>query len=315
MDTALAFLISMVLGVGGYFAGSAKVIEQGSRALVERFGRYQRTLDPGLNFVIPVIDSLVVETVRERTTDITKQQVITEDGINITVDVIVYWQIVDLARAYYAVENLEDSLGNLVLTEVRAQFGQVELGEAFSKIDELSRILLERLDEVTSTWGIKVLRVSLQEIKRPEELDQAIEREKQAESERRAALQRAEGEREAAIAESEGRKKAAIAEAEGIVQAMQLVSAAMQNNQPQNREALQRVIQFLLAQRYVDANQKLSESPNSKIIFMDPKAMNEALGELMHQDGVPDAPSGPRTQAPPSMPSGGHNGNGDGPAA
>jgi regulator of protease activity HflC (stomatin/prohibitin superfamily) len=315
MDTALAFLVSMVLGVGGYFAGSAKVIEQGSRALVERFGRYQRTLDPGLNFVIPFIDSLVVETVRERTTDIKKQQVITSDGLNITVDVIVYWQIVDLARAYYAVENLEDSLANLVLTEVRAQFGQVNLADTFSRIDDLSRTLLERMDEVTATWGIKVQRVNIQSIERPPEIDQAIEREKQAESERRASLLRAEGERDAAIAESEGRKRAAIAEAEGIVQAMQLVSAAMQNNETNNREALQRVVQFLLAQRYVDANQKISESPNSKVIFMDPRAMNEALGELMREEDPTAHATGPRSMPPPSMPSGGSNGNGEGPAA
>ena len=299
MDTALAFLISLLAGAG-YFASSARVIEQGNKALVERLGRYHRSLDPGLNFVVPFIDSLIVETVRERTTDIQQQSVITRDELKIEVDAAVYWQIVDLKSAYYNIDDLSEALNNLVLSEVRALFGQVDLAQTFSQIESIGRLLLERLDEVTSTWGIKVLRVVIQEIKRPPELDEAIRLEKEAESNKRAAISEAEGERDAAIAEAEGRKRAAISEAEGIVQATQLISAALQG-QPANGEVLQQVVQFLVAQRYVDANQKLGESPNSKVVFMDPRALNEAITDLVQGEGSPRGSSpqaGPKTIPP-----------------
>ena len=166
METLLALIIPLLAGAG-YFAGSARVIEQGNKALVERLGRYHRLLDPGLNFVVPYVDSIIVETVRERTTDIQKQSVITRDELKIEVDAAVYWQIVDLKSAYYNVDDLSEALNNLVLSEIRALFGQVDLAQAFSQIESIQRMLLERLDEVTNTWGIKVLRVVLQEITRP----------------------------------------------------------------------------------------------------------------------------------------------------
>ncbi|MEM6501653.1 MAG: SPFH domain-containing protein [Cyanobacteria bacterium P01_C01_bin.89] len=301
MDTLLALIIPLLAGAG-YFAGSARVIEQGNKALVERLGRYHRLLDPGLNFVVPFVDSIIVETVRERTTDIQQQSVITRDELKIEVDAAVYWQIVDLKSAYYNVDDLSEALNNLVLSEVRALFGQVDLAQSFSQIESIQRMLLERLDEVTTTWGIKVLRVVLQEIKRPPELDEAIRQEKEAESNRRAAIQKAEGDREAAIAEAEGRKRAAIAEAEGIVQATQLISSALQGK-PVNSQVLQQVVQFLVAQRYVDANQKLGESPNSKVLFMDPRALNEAITDLVSGEvsGVDGAGQTSPKTIPPGM--------------
>jgi regulator of protease activity HflC (stomatin/prohibitin superfamily) len=141
VDAVLGLLVSLAVGLG-YFASSARVIEQGNKALVERLGRYQRTLDPGLNFVIPFVDSLIVETMRERDLDIAPQQVITKDGLAIEVDALVSWRIVNLKAAYYNVDNLDDSLRNLVLTELRARFGQIDLEETFSKIEELNNYLL-----------------------------------------------------------------------------------------------------------------------------------------------------------------------------
>lgn len=287
MDAVLGLLVSLAVGLG-YFASSARVIEQGNKALVERLGRYQRTLDPGLNFVIPFVDSLIVETMRERDLDIEPQQVITKDGLAIEVDAVVSWRITNLKAAYYNVDNLDDSLKNLVLTELRARFGQIELEETFSKIEELNQHLLGRLDLVTTEWGIKVLRMAIQNVKRPEEIDRAMERARIAERERQAAVEEAEGKRDAAIAEAEGRKRAAVSEAEGIVQAVQLISAAMQDR-PQNKGVLEQMVKFLVAQRYVDASQKISESPNSKVIFMDPKALTETVNGIM--EGDEDVPS------------------------
>ncbi|TAD79944.1 MAG: SPFH/Band 7/PHB domain protein [Oscillatoriales cyanobacterium] len=286
MDAVLGLLVSLAVGLG-YFASSARVIEQGNKALVERLGRYQRTLDPGLNFVIPFVDSLIVETMREREIDIKPQQVITKDGLSIEVDAVGSWRIVNLKAAYYNVDNLDAALANLVATELRARFGQIELEETFSKIEELNQTLLDRIDTVTTEWGIKVLRVAIQHIQRPEEIDRAMERTRIAERDRQAAVEEAEGKRAAAIAEAEGRKQAAIEEAEGIVQAVKLISAAM-HDKPQSKGVLEQMVKFLVAQRYVDASQKISESPNSKVIFMDPKALTETVNGMMEsEDSVP----------------------------
>lgn len=276
----LSFLLPLVVGFA-YFVASARIIDEGNQALVERLGEYRRTLNPGLNFVVPFIDTVIVESVRERTTDIRRQKVITKDELSIEVDAIVYWQLVDLPSAFYKVENLEDALANLVLAEVRAQFGQIDLAQTFSQIDQINRVLLSRLDEVTGTWGIKVKRVAIQEITPSTEMRQSMEAVQLAENKRQAELQEAQGRREARIAEAEGSKLAAISEAEGIVQSMQLISAALYN-QPNNRDLLREVVQFLVAQRYVNASQELGKSPNSKVIFMDPKSLNEAVGDLMY---------------------------------
>ncbi len=282
MDAVLGLLVSLAVGLG-YFASSARVIEQGNKALVERLGRYQRTLEPGLNFVIPFVDSLIVETMREREIDIKPQQVITKDGLSIEVDAVGSWRIVNLKAAYYNVDNLDEALANLVSTELRARFGQIELEETFSKVEELNQTLLDRIDTVTTEWGIKVLRVAIQNIRRPEEIDRAMERARIAERERQAAIEEAEGKRAAAVAEAEGRKQAAIEEAEGIVQAVKLISAAM-HDQPQSKGVLEQMVKFLVAQRYVDASQKISESPNSKVIFMDPKALTETVNGMMESE-------------------------------
>lgn len=284
MDALLALLISGTAAIG-YLLSSARIIEQGNEAIVERLGRFHRTIDAGLNFVVPLVDTVIVESIREQTIDIARQSVITQDELSIEVDAIVYWRIVDIESAYYNVEDLQDALRNLVLAEVRALFGQIDLAQTFSQIEQINRLLLERLDEVTETWGIKVNRVAIQEIIRPEEVRRATERVLVAESERQALTEEAEGKRDAEIAESEGRKLSAISEAEGIVQAMQLISAAV-GDRPQDAQVLQQVVQFLVAQRYVDANQKLGASDNAKVVFMDPKTLNEAVSDLIHGGDV-----------------------------
>ena len=285
LDAApIAFLVSLTIGIS-YFFSSARVIEQGSEGIVERLGRFHTTLEPGLRFIIPFVDTLIVESVRERTTDVARQKVITKDALSIDVDAIVYWRIDDVEKSYYNIDDVEEALRNLVLAEIRAQFGQLELTETFSQIETTNAMLLRRLEAVTATWGITVLRVVIQEITRSDEIRRATERVLLAESERQASLEEAEGKREAAIAESEGRKQSAIAEAEGIVQAVQLISSALQGR-PENQAVLQQVVQFLVAQRYVDANQQLSTSDNAKVVFMDPRALSEAVSDLIY-DGDP----------------------------
>lgn len=250
-------LAALALAIAGYMAGSVKVINQGNQGIVERLGRFQRVLNPGLNFVIPMLDSVLVESTREQLLDIDPQQAITRDNVPLTVDAIVYWQILDVQKAYYAVQDLEEALKNLVITTVRSEVGRMDLKETVSSRGQINRALLNQLDEATEDWGVKVKRVEVQEITPSTAMLEALEQERVAES----------------------RRKADIAQSQGTVQSIELISDALRN-QPNAKD----VLKYLLTQRYVEANMQLGESPNSKIIFMDPKSLTETIGELIGAD-------------------------------
>lgn len=250
-----AIIAALALLIVGSTVGSAKVVNQGFEALVERTGRYRRTLKPGLNFITPFLDTIVwEETTREQTIDIPPQEVITSDNVSIKADAIVYWKILDLKKAFYEVEDVENAIKNMVITTLRSEIGQMELERTFSSRREINQALLQELDKVTEGWGVKITRVEIQEITLGKDLITSIEKQKAAEIEKRAALE----------------------EAEGVVQSIKRISEALRS-QPNARE----VMQFLLAQKYVEANLKLGESANSKVVFMDPKAMTEALSDLL----------------------------------
>ena len=250
-----AIIAAFVLLILGSTVGSAKVINQGYEAIVERTGKYKRTLKPGLNFITPFLDTIVwEETTREQLIDIKPQKAITSDNVEITVDAIIYWKIVDAPRAYYEVEDVEESLKNIVLTTLRSQIGKMELQRTFSNRKEISQGLLEEIKEVTKGWGVVLTRVEIQEIKLAQKLLDSIEQKKDAEI----------------------KKEAAIVEAEGIAAYMKQISDMLEKEK-NGKEALQ----FFLAQKYVDANYRLGDSPNSKVVFMNPKDMSEALGELI----------------------------------
>ena len=252
----------------GYTVGSVRIVKQGNEALVERLGRYQRKLRPGLNFVVPVLDSVVLEdTVREQILDVEPQSAITTDNVPLEVDAVVYWKILDLERTYYAIEDVENAIQELVTTTLRSALGKMKLEETFSSRDELNKTLLDQLDEATEPWGVKVTRVEVQKIDPPKEVKDSMQLQQAAEIKKRAA-----------ISEAEGEKQAAITRAEGTVRSMQLLSQSLQD--PGSRR---QILQFLLAQQYVEANQKLGESNNSKVVFMDPKFLSEGLVELMNE--------------------------------
>lgn len=275
MDPFASILAAMALAIVGYTVGSTKIVNQGNEALVERLGKFHRRLSPGLNFIVPLLDTIVVEdTLRERVLDIPPQEVITKDGVSATIDAVVYWRILELERTYYAIENVENALENLVMTALRSGIGQMNLNETFASRSEVNRALLQQLDEATATWGVKVLRVEVQDIKPADTVMAAMEQEKAAESRK-----------QAAIREAEGRRQAAISEAEGTVEAIRRISESLQT-----RTNSREVLQYLVAQRYVDASFRLGESTNSKIVFMDPKALTEAVSDLLNPEqggGVP----------------------------
>ncbi|MBX2866291.1 MAG: SPFH/Band 7/PHB domain protein [Leptolyngbyaceae cyanobacterium MAG.088] len=301
-----ALLIMLAFG-GSIAAGSVRIVNQGDEALVESLGRYNgKKLQPGLNFTVPFIDKVVYkQTIREKVLDVPPQQCITRDNVSISVDAVVYWRIVDLEKAYYKVESLQAAMVNLVLTQIRAEMGQLELDETFTARSEINESLLRELDISTDPWGVKVTRVELRDIVPSKavqdsmELQMAAERRKRAavltsEGERESAINAAQGQAEAEVLSAEARKKAAILEAEAeqktivlkaqadrqeqvlraqaTAEAIQVLAQKLKSD-PVAREALQ----FLLAQSYLDVGSKIGASDSSKVMFMDPRAIPATL--------------------------------------
>ena len=249
-----SLLGAFTLIILGYMIGSVRIVDQGDEALVQRLGQYKRTLKPGLNFVIPFIDTVLVETVREQLLDIDPQQALTKDNVPIEVDAIIFWRIVELQKAYYAVEDLEEALKQLVITSLRGEIGRLTLEEAVSSTNRINSELRKPLDETARKWGIEVIRVEVQAITLSAALRDSLEQEQIAKSE----------------------KKVALSRTEATVQSIEELARALQA-QPNAQE----VLRYLVAKDYVNANLEIGKSDNSKIVFMDPRAMNEAITDLI----------------------------------
>ena len=241
----------------GYTVGSVRIIKEGNAALVERLGRYRGTLEPGLNLIVPLLDSVVLEdSLREQTLDIPPQRAITKDSVNLEVDAIIYWRIYNLERTYYAIEDVEFAMQELVVTTLRSEIGKMDFQSLFSSRESINRALLDVLDDATAPWGLKVNRVEIQKLDPPQNVIDAMQQQKEADF----------------------RKLATIAEAEGTVESMRLLSKALETTKNQRE-----VLNYMLAQRYVEANQKIGESANSKVLFMDPRALTEGLVDLINE--------------------------------
>jgi len=272
-----SIIAALALIAVGYIVGSVRTVSQGNEALVERLGKYHKKLAPGLNFVVPFLDTIVLEeSVKERVLDTEPQEAITCDNVSVSVDAVLYWRILQLERTYYAVEDIEIALQNLATTTLRSEIGRMDLAQTFSSRNEINQSLLQQLDDATATWGVKVTRVEVQKITPARTVMDAMELERAAESKKKAA-----------ISEAQGKKQAAIEEAEGAVESMRLISDALRSS-GNSRE----ILRYLIAQKYVDANYRLGDSPNSKVVFMDPKALTEALGDLLYTDENPISPGG-----------------------
>jgi regulator of protease activity HflC (stomatin/prohibitin superfamily) len=304
------WMIALVLGASG-LASSVKIVNQGNEALVERLGKYSgKKLEPGINFLVPVLDRVVFqETIREKVLDVPPQQCITRDNVAITADAVVYWRIMDMAKAYYKVENLRLAMQNMVLTQIRAEMGQLELDQTFTARSEINETLLRELDEATDPWGVKVTRVELRDIIPSKAVQDSMELQMSAERRKRAAILTSEGERESAINSARGkaealeldaqaRQKAAILEAEGQQKAIVLKAQAERQQQvlraQATAEALQIVaktlksdpnaheaLQFLLAQNYLDMGMKIGSSDSSKVMFMDPRSIPATIEGIL----------------------------------
>lgn len=257
----LSFFAALVIGV--VFNSSIKVVSGGDEAVVERLNGRHRSIKPGVRYIIPFFEKVVYyDTIRERFLDIKPQEVITADNTPLTIDAVVYWKVEDIEKSYYNVEAIEDSISNLVLTTLRAKIAKINMRELFSSINEINDVLLKTLDEATDNWGIKIIRVNLQSVTPPEAIMKSMEAEKAAENKKRA---------EISIARSEA-------------EAIEIISDSLQI-QPNSRE----FIQYLIAKQYVEAHHKLSASDNSKIIFMNPGQLNEAISNLIEDQGISPA--------------------------
>lgn len=299
MGELFSVLVALVLGGAGV-AGSVRIINQGDEALIERLGSYDRKLSPGLNFTIPFLERIAFrETIREKVLDIPPQQCITRDNVSISVDAVVYWRIVDMEKSYYKVQNLQAAMINLVLTQIRAEMGRLELDETFTARSEINEVLLRELDISTDPWGVKVTRVELRDIIPSKAVQESMELQMSAERRKRAAILTSEGERESAVNSARGRAEAQVLEAEShqksvILQAeaeqKAIVLRAQANRQEQvlkaqaTAEALQVItktlqadpgareaLQFLMAQHYIEMGTKIGTSESSKVMFMDPR--------------------------------------------
>jgi regulator of protease activity HflC (stomatin/prohibitin superfamily) len=272
----------------GYLLNSIKIINQGYEALVERLGKYQGKLSPGLHFLIPFLDQIVYrETIREKVLDVQPQQCITSDNVTLTADAVVFWRITDMVKARYAVEDVQRALTNLVLTTLRSEIGRMELDQTFSSRAEINARLLNELDEATDPWGIKVTRVEVKDIQPSKTVQDSMETQMAAERQKRAAILKSEGEQQANINQATGAAKSLILRAEadkrerllraeGTSEALRVIANTLDSS-PQAANALQ----FLMAQSYVDMGQKVGNSPSSKVIFMDPNSIPGTLQGMM----------------------------------
>ncbi len=322
MNPATVFLAIAIFSSTVLFR-SLKFIDQGNEALVQSLGKYKTKLNAGMHFINPFFDRIVyTETIREKVLDVPKQTCITRDNVSISVDAVVYWRIVDMAKAYYKVENLLLAMQNLVLTQIRAEMGKLELDQTFTARADINETLLRELDLATDPWGVKVTRVELRDIIPSKAVQDSMELQMTAERKRRAAILTSEGERDAAInsakgkaeaqvLEAEAHKKAAIlnaqaeqqalilkAEAErqqqilkaqATAEALQIVAKKLQN-EPNARESLQ----FLLAQQYLEMGIKIGSSDSSKVMFMDPRSIPATFEGL--RSIVSDKQSGSETE-------------------
>lgn len=269
----LVFAVALVvLGV--------KRVPQGTEYTVERFGRYTKTLRPGLNLIMPVIDQVGARmNMMEQVLDVPSQEVITRDNAMVVANGVVFFQVLDAAKAAYEVTNLVQAILQLTMTNIRSVMGSMDLDELLSNRDQINARLLRVVDEATTPWGVKVTRIEIKDIDPPEDLVIAMARQMKAEREKRANILEAEGLRQASILRAEGEKQSAILEAEGQreaafreAEARERLAEAEAKATTVVSEAIAKgdvnAINYFVAQKYTDALAQIGSAANQKVIMV-----------------------------------------------
>ena len=274
---------ALLVAIAVTFAKGVRQVPQGSKWVVQRLGKYHTTLPPGLQFIIPYVDSVAYKvTTKDIVLDVPSQEVITRDNVVIIVNAIAYINILAPEKAVYGVEDYEIAIRNLVQTSLRAIVGEMALDDALSSRDQIKAKLKAGISDDIADWGITLKTVEIQDIKPSETMQRAMEEQASAERQRRATVTRADGEKQAAILEAEGRLEASrrdaeatVVLAEGTKNALRLVNEAVGDKELP--------VLYLLGERYVAALQQMASAENSKLVLIPgdlPAAVKSMMGSF-----------------------------------